>query len=354
MIINRYLFKEISLSFIATLLVLTIVIVGNAFVYLLADASAGRLPSDLLFVSLFYESTINLVKLIPVALLIGMMLAFGRLYRDSEIIAMQSAGVSPYSLYRSVFTFVIPLTIILSILVLYVSPWASSQNYDVRRQVDERPEAAGIPAGTFKTTTSTNGEFTLLAEDIDDNKSTMRRFFVHIQDGDEETIIWGKTAALFINSVSGERVLEVNDGIRYEFSEDKNTNIISFREHGVSMPLNQNEGINRVSTLSTSELLQNTDNIKRAELHWRIAIVLSAPLMALLALPLSHTNPRQGRYSKVALGILIYAIYANALISGKNLLEESTTMGWLGLWWVHLLLAGFIYWLIRHTFSKSK
>lgn len=354
MIINRYLFKEILLSFIGTLLVLTIVIVGNAFVILLADASAGRLPSDLLFESLLYVSTINLIKLIPVALLIGMMLAFSRLYRDSEIIAMQSAGVSPYSLYRAVFTFIIPLTIILLILVLYVSPWASAQNYDIRRQVDERPEAAGIPAGTFKTTTSSTGEFTLLAEDIDDNKSTMRRFFAHVKEGKDETVIWGKTATLFINSVSGERVLEINDGIRYEFPEDENTSIITFLEHGVSMPLKQGDSINRVSTLPTAELLQNADSIKRAELHWRMAIIISAPLMALLALPLSHTNPRQGRYSKVALGILIYAIYSNALLMGKNLLEENPTIAWLGLWWVHFLLAGFIYWLIRHTFSRSK
>lgn len=283
MIINRYLFKEISLSFIGTLLVLTIVIVGNSFVRLLADASTGRLPADLLLESLFYVSTINLIKLIPVALLIGMMLAFGRLYRDSEVIAMQSAGMSPYSLYRSVFSFVTPLTIILLILVLYISPWAATQNNDIRRQVDERPEAAGIPAGTFKTTTSSRGEFTLLAENIDDDRSTMRRFFVHIQDGNDETIVWGKTAALFINSVSGERVLEINDGVRYEFPENGETSIISFLEHGVSMPLKEGVSINRVSTLSTLELLQNTDNLKRAELHWRIAIVLSAPLMALLA-----------------------------------------------------------------------
>lgn len=354
MILNRYLFKEILLSFVGTLLVLTIVIVGNSFVHLLADASEGKLPSDLLFESLFYVSTINLVRLIPIALLIGMMLAFGRLYRDSEIIAMQSAGVSPYSLYRSVFTFVIPLTLVLSILVLYVSPWAATQNYEVRRQVDERPEAAGIPAGTFKTTTNSKGEFTLLAEDIDDNKSTMRRFFAHVQDGNDETVIWGKTAALFINSVSGERVLEINNGVRYEFPEDGNTTIIDFLEHGVSMPLKQGESINRVSTLPTLELIKNTNSIKQAELHWRIAIIMSAPLMALLALPLSHTNPRQGRYGKVAFGILIYAVYANALISGKNLLEKNSIASWLGLWWVHLLLAGFIYWLIRYTFSRAK
>ena len=354
MILNRYLFKEISLSFVGTLLILTLVIVGNSFVRLLADASAGELPADLLAESLFYVSTKNLIKLIPVALLIGMMLAFSRLYRDSEMVAMQAAGVSPYSLYRAVFTFVIPLTLILSILVLFVSPWVEQQYQEVKRQVNERPEAAGIPPGVYKTTTSSGGEFTLLAEDIDEDKSTMRRFFVHIQKGESETVIWGRSAQLFINSTTGERVLEIHNGIRYEIDEKKKMSLIRFDEHGVNMPLKHGENTNEISGKTTSDLLGDLNKANLTELHWRLGIILSASLMALLALPLSHTNPRQGRYSKVALGILIYAIYANTLMTGKSLLGKGSTPEWLGLWWVHLLLAGFIYWLIRHNFGKAK
>lgn len=354
MILNRYLFKEISLSFMGTLLVLTLVIVGNSFVRLLADASAGELPADLLVESLFYVSTKNLIKLIPVALLIGMMLAFSRLYRDSEMVAMQAAGVSPYSFYRAIFSFIVPLTLVLSISVLYVSPWVERQYQEVRRQVEERPEAAGIPAGVYKTTTSNGNEFTLIAEDIDENKSTMRRFFVNIRKAEAEIVIWGSSAQLFINSVSGERILEIKNGIRYEIDEHKKMSMIRFDEHAVSMPLKHGMATNETSSSTTSELLSNLNKTNITELHWRLAIILSAPLMALLALPLSHTNPRQGRYSKVALGILIYAIYANTLMTGKSLLGKGSTPEWLGLWWVHLLFAGFIYWLVRHKFGKAK
>ncbi len=355
MILNRYLFKEILLSFLGTLLVLTLVIVGNSFVRLLADASAGQLPVDLLTESLFYVSTKNLIKLVPIALLIGMMLAFSRLYRDSEMIAMQAAGLSPYRLYHAIFTFVIPLTLVLSILVLYVNPWAESQYQNVRQQVEERPEAAGIPAGVFTTTRSGQGEFTLLAEDIDDNKSTMKRFFVHIRGDDQtETVIWGQSAALFINSVTNERVLEIHNGSRYELNADGSMSLIEFTEHGVSMPLKHNVTTSRISSIPTADLFRNSSKENIVELHWRLAIIISAPLMAFLALPLSHTNPRQGRYSKVSLGILIYAIYANALMSGRNLLEKGSTPDWLGLWWIHLLMLAFIYWLVRHTFGRAK
>jgi lipopolysaccharide export system permease protein len=354
MIINRYLYKEISANFMGTLIVLTLVIVGNAFVRLLADASAGQLPADLLLESLFYVSTKNLIKLIPVALLIGMMLAFSRMYRDSEITAIQAAGISPYHLYRAAFTFVVPLTMVLAALVLYAGPWAESKYQNVRQQVDERPEAAGIPAGMFKTTTTTDGEVTLLAEDIEDNKSTMKRFFFHMKNADGETIIWGRSAQLFINSVSGERILEVHDGRRYEYPNTDNTTIIKFEEHGISMPLRENVSVSRIGSIPTEELFDNMDTDKHAELHWRIAVILSAPLMALLALPLSHTNPRQGRYSKVSIGILVYAVYANMLLSGKSLLQKDRIPDWIGLWWAHILLLLLVYWLLRHNFGKAK
>ena len=354
MILNRYLFKEILLSFLGTLLVLTLVIVGNSFVRLLADASAGQLPVDLLTESLFYVSTKNLIKLIPIALLIGMMLAFSRLYRDSEMIAIQAAGLSPYSLYRAVFTFVTPLTLLLALSVLYVNPWAEAQYQNVRQQVEERPEAAGIPAGVFTTTRSSQGEFTLLAEDIDDDKSTMKRFFVHVRKGENEVVIWGKSATLFINSVSNERVLEIHAGSRYELNSDGSMSLIKFVEHGVSMPLKRSAGSSRISSVTTADLIKHPSPEHMTELHWRLAIIISAPLMALLALPLSHTNPRQGRYSKVALGILIYAIYANALMTGRSLLEKGSSPDWLGLWWIHLLMLAFIYGLIRYTFGRAK
>jgi len=354
MILNRYLFKEISNSFLGTLLILTVVIVGNSFVRLLSDASIGKLPADLLGQSLFYVSTVNLIRLIPVALLISMMLAFSRLYRDSEIVSMQAAGVSPYSLYKAIFTFVAPLSLLLLVLVLFVSPWASGQYTSIQRQVDERPEAAGIPPGTFKVTTTANGEFTLLAEDIEKNESTMHRFFAHIRNKNGESIIWGKTAALFIDSISGERILEIRNGARYEFPTDGTSRITHFVEHGINMPLKESHQISKANTLKTSELIQNPTVKNIAELHWRIAVILSAPLMALLALPLSYTNPRQGRYSKIAIGILIYAVYANFLLSGKSLLDNGRINAWIGLWWVHILLGIFIIWLIRRTFGRAK
>lgn len=62
-------------------------------------------------------------------------------------------------------------------------------------------------------------------------------------------------------------------------------------------------------SFSFSQLLKADTPAALAELHWRITIVLAVPLMALIAVPLSRVNPRQGRFAKILPALLLYLIY---------------------------------------------
>jgi lipopolysaccharide export system permease protein len=353
MIINRYLFKEIALSFAATLLVLTLIIVGNTFVRLLADASTGNLPADLVGNLLWFGSLKQLIRLIPVALLIGMMLAFSRLYRDSEMAALRAAGVAPRHFYRAIFSFVLPLTLLLGALVIFVSPWLETNNSELRREINERPEAAGIPPGEFVSSGTVERNYTALAESIDPSHTVMERFFIRAQDGASEVLIWAKSAVLFIDSGSGERVLQISDGYRYESDpEQGGMTVIRFGEHSIRIPLRNYTASNSLATVPFLQLWQQTDNASRAELQWRIAVIISAPLLALLAFPLSYTAPRQGRYGKIAVAILIYAVYASILATVRGMMERGDFPHLPGLWWIHLLVLGLAIWLLRKYYGK--
>ena len=353
MIINRYLFKEIAASFAATLLVLTLIIVGNTFVRLLADASTGDLPSDLLGSLLWYGSLKQLIRLVPVALLIGMMLAFSRLYRDSEMAALRAAGVAPRHFYRAIFSFVLPLTLLLGTMVIFVSPWLESRNIELRQEIDSRPEAAGIPAGEFVSSGNAERNYTALAEAIDPSHTIMERFFIRAQDKGKEIVIWAQSAVLLIDSGNGERVLQIHDGYRYESDPKQGgMTVIKFAEHSIRIPLRSTDDRSSLVTVPFSQLMQQTDTASQAELQWRIAVVLSAPLLALLAFPLSYTAPRQGRYSKIAVAILIYALYANLLATTRSMVERGEFPVFPGLWWVHLVLIGVSFWLLRKYYGK--
>jgi lipopolysaccharide export system permease protein len=354
MIIQRYLLREILQSFVATLLVLLLIIVGNTFVRLLGNVSSGNLPVDLLGKMVLIGSINGAIQLIPVALLIGMMLAFGRLYQDNEISALHASGIGPKQFYKGIFLFVFPLTLLLAVMVLYIAPMLEQSTQSIKSEIKQRPEASGIPVGEFMHTQVGQRRFTLFVERMDEESVVMEHFFMHSGTDTKDTVLTAKKALLFIDQENGERVLQVNEGSRYDYDLVTNEFVIfRFGEHGLRVPSAKLSDKNKLTSAATLTLLAQDTLASKAELHWRLAIILSAPIVALLAFPLSYTTPRQGRFGKLALGILLYAIYANLLITGKSLLEEGKVPSIIGLWWIHLLFIALALGLVRKQYGKA-
>ena len=65
-------------------------------------------------------------------------------------------------------------------------------------------------------------------------------------------------------------------------------------------------------------------------------------VVATFAMPLGRLRPRQGRYSRVGLAVLLFASYSALSFAARSWLERGLVPAGLGMWWVHglfLLLA---------------
>jgi lipopolysaccharide export system permease protein len=80
-------------------------------------------------------------------------------------------------------------------------------------------------------------------------------------------------------------------------------------------------------------------SVDRAEFQWRLSTMVSTILLALLAVPLGRSRPRQGRFARLTLAVLIYAVYFNALGIGRTWVEQGTADN---LWWVPMIFAAAI------------
>lgn len=352
MILNRYLIKEILQAFIATLLVLMLIIVGNTVARLLGNVSDGQLPADALGVLIFIGSVKGAIQLAPIALLIGMMMAFGRMYRDNEISSMHASGIGPGQFFKAIFLLLTPLTLLLATLVLYALPLLETSRQEITAEIKQRPEASGIPVGEFMHARSGDRTFTIFVEALDEKNVVMENFFLHMEDAKDKRAMLASKAVLFIDQKSGDRVLQISDGSRYDQSKADGTfTIFKFGEHGIRVPPLSTNVSQRLGAKSTITLLRSDDVKDSAELHWRFGVILSAPIMALLAFPLSYTTPRQGRFGKLAVGILLYALYANLLITGKSMLEDEKIPTIIGLWWVHLPFLCLSLWMVWRRYG---
>lgn len=85
------------------------------------------------------------------------------------------------------------------------------------------------------------------------------------------------------------------------------------------------------------DLIGTGDPVDRAEIQWRLSVPLALLILTVLAVPLSRSAPRQGRYGGIAAGVLVYIIYVDMLGAAKVWDEREQSPAFLGLWWVHAI-----------------
>ncbi|HGX93285.1 MAG TPA: LptF/LptG family permease, partial [Candidatus Tenderia sp.] len=112
--------------------------------------------------------------------------------------------------------------------------------------------------------------------------------------------------------------------------------IIEFAEHGLLIEERQTVlNITKSMAKPTAALWRSSDPKDLAELQWRLAMPLSAVLLSLLAVYISRTNPRQGRFGRFFIGVLLYVVYSNLLGVARTWMEKGQIDPAVGMWWVH-------------------
>src|SRR5690606_25819122 len=107
--LDTYLFREFAQSTFAALVVLMIVSLGGVFADVLGDIARGRVPAGLMLAQLGLMVLNYLPLILPLGLMLGLLLAVGRLYRDSEMPVLVATGVGPRRLLRPFLMLVLPV-----------------------------------------------------------------------------------------------------------------------------------------------------------------------------------------------------------------------------------------------------
>ena len=120
---------------------------------------------------------------------------------------------------------------------------------------------------------------------------------------------------------------------------------IRFAEHGIPVVVPEPGAGRTVPERKPSrELIGSASLVDIAELQRRISLPVMVLVLAFVAVPLSALRPREGRYARVALAILLYFVYANLLSAAQVWIEKGRLPPQVGTWWVHglVLVAGLL------------
>lgn len=333
MIITRYITRQIlqvtaALSFI----LLVVAVLGRLLKYL-AQASQGELDPGVLFLLMGYRLPDFLQLILPVALLLGILLAHGRMYADSEMTVLVACGVDRRRLLRVTLLSAGIVALLTGFLSLYLTPRSMVSTSNLLEAQKNLSEFDVLVPGLFQDIN--RGARTTYAERIDANG--MHEVFMYEAAGNR--IIVAETAVP-LEDGSGERfILFRNGSVTEGVSGDQGYTLTRFSELGVRLPPRQLsfEAALEEQAMANRDLLASAEPQHVAELQWRLSLPLFIPVLALLAVPLSRVSPRQGRFARLVPAVLLYLLYFGLLLVSREQLARGNLPGWLGLWWVHLL-----------------
>ncbi|MDM8565568.1 LPS export ABC transporter permease LptF [Candidatus Halobeggiatoa sp. HSG11] len=332
MIISRYLFKEILYTLLALSSLLILIYVSHRFMAYITKASVGKIPAEFIFQLLGLKLLSDLILILPLGFFLALLLSLGRLYKDNEITALAACGIPVPIVSIASFGFI--FAIVIGTLSLILAPWAENQQDVLQIQLKSAAEVGGIAAGRFKEFNHGNGIFYVEKVEADD----MRVLFIQANLPKKQVILVANKG--YQKEQGDDLFMVLVDGYRYENAHGKlNYTITKFEEHKIKIPkLVTASHDQKHDAMPTNELWFSDQPALQAELQWRLSFPLSVILLAILAVPLSHTTPRQGQYSKIVSGILIYLIYNNLLNVAKKWVERGDVSPIIGVWWVHIIL----------------
>ena len=336
-ILDRYIFREIAQSWLAVTMVLLAILLTNQFARVLGDVAKDKLPKDAIFQIIGLTALQYLTILVPIALFLAVMLALGRLYRDSELPAMMACSVGPADIYRPLLWLLIPLSLAVGWLATEIAPTALTEIERIGVEARRQADLASIEPGRF---TADSREGAVVYAESVVGPGAVENVFLQRRQGDSVEVVIAERGEQVESDDPDTRYFVLHNGRRYEgVPGTAEFSVMEFAEHGIPYRLPDAEDPElEPRAMQTADLIRSSDPAELAELHWRFGIALATMVLAILAVPLSRSQPRQGRYGRLAIGMLVFIIYFNLMSAGKSWIEQGVVPTTVGLWWVHGLM----------------
>ncbi len=336
LLIERYVVSETCRPLLVMVGILIFIFAAYSSQRYLAEAANGSLALDVVLDIVYYKVLIALEVLIPVALYVSVALSLGRLYHDTEITAIAASGMSPLRVYQGVAFLAIPIAIAVAFLSMHGRPWAYANAYKLEQQSKTDLDINHLLPARFNVNKE-NGRM-ILAEHIDHRTGRLRDVLI-FDAGQTRTRLYRSQEARIADPNPEDPVVELVHGTVYSLQhsgmQDKR---ISFNQMTMHLSPIASEADFRRKAASGAELKASAALSDQAELQWRDSRGLSTLILALLAIPLSRTAPRQGRFATL---LPITAVFAAVFYAGdicKSLVGNGTLPLMPGLWLVPLLM----------------
>lgn len=301
----------------------------------------SKLISINLLLTLIIANTIAAFELfLPLALYITLLLGLGKLYSEHEISALQASGLSVFGLMRCLLPLIVVITILTAIVSIFVRPWAYDLRYSAKYQAEQTIDFEQLEEGYFYQNQDSDQVY--FVRSIDHEYGIKKDIFIY-QPGDESTnIVYAQKGRSLQAGDQLSPNLEFINGSALHFNKTGVDSLVKYKQFIYKPKTKQIAPPSfKTKAASTEYLAASQDKDEQAEFQWRVTSPVKAFLLALIAVLLAKTSPRQGKYGKLVMGILLFFVIHGASLVIKTWIEQGSFNPIPGLWSIIIALVIF-------------
>ena len=360
-----YILKETLPIFFIGLLTFTVILLMDKILKLIElivnrGVSFSKISMLLLFISPSF-----LIFTIPMAVLLGTLLSFGRLSGDSEITAFKASGVSLYQLFLPISILSVIAYLFTSFLVFYGLPWGNRGFMATIYLIAQSKADIEIKERVF------NDVFDGLVVYVDKVPIQGKRIegvlIYDERDKEKVNTIFAKEGFLNSDPKSHEVVLRLLNGDIHRFeTKTKVYQRMKFDTYDLKLELGKTfAALGRKlkeHEMSIDEIKEKIKKMKikgedttgqEVELHKRYAIPFACIVFGLIGVPLGIQPRRSARSYGFILGIFILMTYYISLTASEILAIKKTIPAFLAGWAPNFLFFGLGVYLLIKTAKES-
>lgn len=336
--IERYIIREVLRPFSFVLIILVALFACFSGARYLAQAVTETLGVYFMVKLILLKTFIALEVLVPIALYTSVVIGLGRLHRDREIVALSAAGAGNKRIVGPIVFLSIPIALAVAALSMYGRPWAYQNSYilDATARADLNTDR--FQPGRFYGNEDSGTVIFISEKDLQSGE--MSKVFYYTRKGEVSEITAAVDAGQDLDMNDGRLRVTLNDGLVYRLQRVTTEDEVVSYEKLVRYHEDPevNIGYKRKAEL-TPDLLRSSSPEDIAEVQWRLSRPVATLLLALVAIPLSRSSPRQGKNERVFMAALIFAVYYNLSGVAQTWVEQGVMDELPGVWWLHVLMA---------------
>ena len=331
-ILSKSLNIEVFKSSISVLLIFFLLVVGSRIVGYFEQAAEGNIDPGIILSVIVLRFPDFITLLIPLSFFLGLLITIGRLNSEGEIHGYFSAGLSKLNLVKFLLPQAFIYFFITLVLSLYIAPY--TKNLSKELLVIDSFEEQIDAIQSDEIVLLDNGGF-LYVKTADEGLIKGVKFF----QVDEDNSFIVISDELLTKEKDKTIELNLKNGSFYGGLFSESSKIISnFNNFNFEIDKNMSQS----NDLSLTKLFDYSSASDQATFQWNISIPITILILLLYGIYISSSKPREGKFSFMLPGMLIYVSYLSLLILSREFISDNPSSIF-NLWFIHGLFVLFLF-----------